>query len=100
MKLSQVLIKQNDFQFKEKIYRQEEELAMGAPASSGFSETYTYLQYMENTNIVDVFLQRNVIGYFRYVDDILIVYNTDKTNIHNVHTSFKNIMPTINFTIE
>jgi hypothetical protein len=100
MKLSHVLIKQNDFQFKEKIYRQKEELAMGAPASSWFSETYTYLQYMENTNIVDAFLQRNVIGYFRYVDDILIVYNTDKTNIHDVLNSFNNTMPTINFTIE
>jgi hypothetical protein len=38
--------------------------------------------------------------YFRYVDDILIVYNKDTTNIYDVFNIFNNIIPTIEFTIE
>jgi hypothetical protein len=41
-----------------------------------------------------------VIGYFRFVDDILVVNDTDKTNIHHVLNSFNNVMPTMNFTSE
>jgi len=45
---------------------------MGAPTSSILSEIY--LQYLENTEIFDILLKHHIIGYFRYVDDILIVY--------------------------
>ena len=38
MKSSQIKIKQNYFQFQNTLYIQEEGLAMGAPASSVFSE--------------------------------------------------------------
>jgi hypothetical protein len=43
---------------------------MGAPTSSLFSEIY--LQHLETTLIVDILLQYHIVGYFRYVDDILI----------------------------
>jgi hypothetical protein len=39
-------------------------------------------------------------GYFRYVDDILVVYDKTVTNIDEVLDSFNRITPTINFTIE
>jgi hypothetical protein len=52
---------------------------MGAPTSSIFSETYC--QYVENTEIKDILLRNKLIGYFRYVEDTLILYNTDLTNI-------------------
>ena len=38
MKISQILIKQDYFRFQDTVYTQEEGLAMGAPASSVFSE--------------------------------------------------------------
>jgi hypothetical protein len=41
-----------------------------------------------------------VAGYFRYVDNILILYNTDKTNILDVLNTFNNTMPTMYVTIE
>jgi pyruvate/oxaloacetate carboxyltransferase len=75
---------------------------MDTPTSSVFFPEI-YLQYMENTKIVDVLLQHNVIGYFRYVDDILIYTIQTKqiaVRIHDVLNSFNNTMPTVNFNTE
>jgi hypothetical protein len=38
--------------------------------------------------------------YHRYVDDILIIYNTQKTNITNTLEEFNAIHPTLKFTME
>jgi hypothetical protein len=46
MKLSQILIKQNYFQFQDKFYIQKKGLVMGTPTSSIFSEIY--LQHKDN----------------------------------------------------
>jgi hypothetical protein len=54
MKLSQILIKQNYFQFQDKLYIQKEGLAMSAPISFIFSEIY--LQHIENKKIIDILL--------------------------------------------
>jgi hypothetical protein len=71
---------------------------MGAPTSSIFSEIY--IQHIENRIISDILLKYNIVGYFRYVDDILIVYNKDKTNLYDVFNVLNNILPTMKFTIE
>ena len=39
-------------------------------------------------------------GYFRYVDDILIVYKDSLTNIHEILELFNNISPKLTFTME
>ena len=44
---------------------------MGAPNSHIFFEIY--LQYLENTKIIDILVEHNIIRYFPYVDDILII---------------------------
>jgi hypothetical protein len=41
-----------------------------------------------------------MIGYFRYVDDILIVYDENSTDIYKVHKVFNGLAPTIKFTLE
>jgi hypothetical protein len=71
---------------------------MGAPTSSIFSEIY--LQYIENNKIFDVLLKHHVKGYFCYVDDILIVYKEDKTNIYDMVNTVNNIMPRMKLTTE
>jgi hypothetical protein len=70
---------------------------MGAPNSSIFSEIY--LQYLENIKILDILLKHRIIGYVRYVDDILIVYKNEITNIHDVFNLFNNITPSMKFTL-
>jgi hypothetical protein len=98
MKISQILIEQNYFQFQDTLYIQEEGLAMGAPTFSIFSEIYP--QHTKNTKIVDILLKNHITGHFRYVDDIFIVYKKDTTNIYDVLNIFNNIMPTMKFTTE
>ena len=71
---------------------------MGSPTSSVFSELY--LQYMESTAIFDILVCNNITGYFRYVDDILIVYDKTITDKIEVFDSFNKIMPKMKFTIE
>jgi len=71
---------------------------MGASTSSILSEFY--LQHLENSEIFNLLTRHNIEGYFRYVDDILIVYNESKTNIDNLLDRFNNITPKLKFTIE
>jgi hypothetical protein len=71
---------------------------MGAPTSSLFSEIY--LQHLEGTRIFDILVQHQIVGYFRFVDDILIAYRQSLTNIHEVLTKFNNLTPKLNFTLE
>jgi hypothetical protein len=77
---------------------QHDGLAMGAPTSSILSEFY--LQHLENSKIYDILLNCNIVGYFRYVDDLLIIYNERKTDKEDLLYHFNNITPKLNFTIE
>ena len=70
---------------------------MGAPVSSIFSEIY--VQYLEHTKIFDILVKHKLVGYFRYVDDILLIYK-ETTSIHQLLDMFNNISPTLTFTME
>ena len=59
-----------------------------------------YLQFLENTVIYDMLTKHNIIGYIRYVDDILIVYKDEHSDIHLVLDQFDNASPTLSFTME
>jgi hypothetical protein len=41
-----------------------------------------------------------MVGYFRFVDDILIAYRHNLTDIHQVLTKFNNLNPKLTFTIK
>jgi hypothetical protein len=97
IRVTQTLTEQNYFRFRDKFYVQNEGLAVGASTSSILSEVY--LQYMENTTIYD-FLLKHKVGYFRYVDDILLMYKEDNTNIHRMLDDLNNLAPTLKFTLE
>jgi hypothetical protein len=98
IQITKLIIQQNYFQFQNQFFIQENGLAMGAPTSSVFSEIF--LQHMENTTIYKILTQNHIIGYFRYVDDILIIYKKSVTNIQNVFIAFNNVTPDIKFTME
>jgi hypothetical protein len=70
---------------------------MGTPTSSLFPKIY--LQYLEHTKILYI-LVKYLDGYFKYVDEILIDHKNNVTNIHTVLTTFNNITPTMQFTME
>jgi hypothetical protein len=68
------------FQYRDLQYIQKGGLGMGAPTSSIFSEIY--LKYLENTKTFNISVKRHLIGLLRYIDEILIVYQNNRTNIH------------------
>jgi hypothetical protein len=98
MKITSTILEQNYFTFRNINYSQITGLAMGAPSSAVLSEIY--LRYLEHTRILNILAQHNLRGYFRYVDDILIIYDDDHTDIQEVHVKLNGLSPTIKFTLE
>jgi hypothetical protein len=96
--ITRTVIEQNYFTFQNKYYYQNNGLAMGAPSSAILSEIY--LQHLQHTEIIKIIIRHNITGYFRYVDDILMVYDEKHMDINEVHTAFNKQAPTIKFTIE
>jgi hexokinase len=89
-----IIIKQNYSQFDQQYYEQIEGLAMGEPISAIVAEVF--IQYMESQEQK----KKKILAYYRYVDDILTVYDRQKTNIKQTLKEFNNMQPTIKFTIE
>jgi hypothetical protein len=98
LSITHTILQQNYFQFQDDWYTQKTGLAMGAPTSSILSEFY--LQHIEQSSIYEILTTHNILGFFRYVDDILIVFNSRKTNIHEVFNAFNKLSPTLKFTME
>jgi len=71
---------------------------MGAPISPILSEIY--LQFLENKKIFDNLKEEKIVGYFRYVDDILIIYNGNITDVEQVLSSFNDVTASLTFTLE
>jgi hypothetical protein len=92
-----IVMEQNYFQFDQKYYKQMRGLAMGAPTSAILAEIF--IQHLEHKYINPI-LNTQVIAYYRYIDDMFIIYNKKKTNIEETLKDFNNIQPSIKFTIE
>ena len=58
------------------------------------------MQYLEHTKVFDILVKHKLVGLFRYVDDILILYKETTNNIHEIIDMFNNISPTLTFTME
>jgi len=71
---------------------------MGSPTSSALSEIY--LQFIENMKLHTILIQNKILGYFRYVNDILIVYNDTDTDVDVLLDLFNNTLPTMTFSME
>jgi hypothetical protein len=71
---------------------------MGAPTSAIFSEVF--LQYIEHSVICDILKRNSIPGYFRYLDDLLIIYDNELTDIHSVLNQFNALAQNLKFTIE
>jgi hypothetical protein len=98
IRITCTVLEQNYFTFRNQSYSQLTGLAMGASSSGILSEVY--LQYFEHIKVTEILTQHNIIGYFRYVDDILVVYDENSTDIYKVHKVFNSLAPTIKFTSE
>jgi hypothetical protein len=73
-------------------------LAMGAPLSSVLSEVF--IQHMEHTHIPHLATKHKLINYFRFVDDILLIFDSNVTDIHSILSDFNTLHPNLIFTEE
>jgi hypothetical protein len=95
--ITRTILTQNYFSFKGKTYLQKKGLAMDAPTSSILCGIY--LQHLENTRIFNILRNSGIEGYFRYVDDILLIYNKNRRDIGEIVPS-NDLTPSLNFTLE
>jgi hypothetical protein len=96
--LTKAIIQQNYFRLQEKIYTQTEGMAMGVPTSSVLS--VLYIQHLENMALYEILIRYRIIGYYRYVDDLLHVFDSRINNIHDVLQDFDTATPKLRFTLE
>jgi hypothetical protein len=71
---------------------------MGAPTSAILAEIF--LQHLEHNSIIQTLQKHHILDYYRYADDILIVYNENLTNIQDTLKDFNLVHPNIQYTIE
>jgi hypothetical protein len=62
---------------------------MEAPTSSLLSEIF--LQHLEHNYILHILTKHTILAYYKYVDDILVVYNCNNTNIITTLLEFNNL---------
>jgi hypothetical protein len=85
-------MEQNYIQFAQQYYKQIDGLAMGAPISAILAEIY--IQHMEHKQMYPILIKQQIIGYFRYIDDI--IYDQKKTNIEYTLIEFNKLQPSKN----
>jgi hypothetical protein len=57
-------------------------------------------QRLEHSEIQKTLLENHINAYFRYVDDIWIIYNTEHTDINIMLMQFNQLHPNLVFTME
>jgi len=83
------VLSQNYFTFQQRIYQPEQGIAMGFPISGIIAEIF--LQNFEDENIKHLLDAKTLAFYTRYVDDILIIYDTTNISSHTINTYVNNI---------
>jgi len=94
--LLEVTLQQNYFSFCNNIYQPEKAVSMGSPISNTVTEIF--LQDLENTHLKQILDAQNINIYDRYVDDILLIYNTKHTPPEIIHSHINKVHPNLQFT--
>jgi len=94
--LLEVTLQQNYFSFCNNIYQPEKGVSMGSPISNTDAEIF--LQNLENTHLKQILDAKNITFYARYVDDILLIYNTKHTTPEITNSHINKTHPNLKFT--
>jgi hypothetical protein len=90
-----VITKQNYFTHRDKTFTQTDGLVMGTPSSGIISEIF--LQHFEHSNLPILDLKHKLVNYFRYIDDVLLIYDNRHTDIHTILTDFNSFHHNLQF---
>jgi S-ribosylhomocysteine lyase LuxS involved in autoinducer biosynthesis len=93
-----VITRQNYFISNDDIIIQNDGLAIGAPSSSIIAEIF--LQHAENLHLACLTQKHSIINYFCYVDDILLIFDPNLTDIQAILTDFNALHTKLHFTAE
>jgi hypothetical protein len=93
-----VITKQNYFLHKDKTLIQRDGLAMGAPSLGLIAEIF--LQHIEHLHLAHLSQKHKIVNYCRFVDDILLIYDSDHTDIQKILTDFNSLHHKLQFTAE
>ena len=96
IELIALCIKENVFEFDDKIYKQISGLSMGNPLSALLANIY--MEFFERDILKKINTHLDLIWY-RYVDDIFICW-PDHSDINRFVSDLNNLVPTIKFTLE
>jgi hypothetical protein len=96
----EVITKQNYFQHNNRTVTQTDCLAMGAPLPSSSIVSELFLQYFEHTHVPHLTQKLKLVNYFQYVDDILLIYDSQLSDIHSMLHDFNSLHPNMHFTQE
>jgi len=77
---------------------QREGLSMGAPSSGLIAEIF--LQHIEHQHIARLSMRHKIIIYFRYCDDILIIFDPNHSSIQTILADLNTLHPNLQFTAE
>jgi hypothetical protein len=89
LSLLETILSQNYFTYQNKIDQPEKGISMGSPISSLTAEIF--LQYYEDIHVKQLLDTKNIALYTRYVDDVLIIYDTTKIQPHIINTYINQI---------
>jgi hypothetical protein len=89
LSLLKVILSQNYFMFQQKIYHPAQGISMGSPVSSLIAEIF--VQHYEDANLKQLLDMKSITLYVRYVDDVLVIYDTTKINLHTLNTYINKI---------
>jgi hypothetical protein len=84
-----VILEQNYFTFQQQTFKTAQGVAMGSPISGLIAELF--LQQSEETHLKHILESKKIIYYARYVDDILIIYDSAKINTQDIDTYINSI---------
>jgi hypothetical protein len=90
--LLETILKQNYLSFQNNIYQPTQGVAMGSPISGLVTEIF--LQHLEQNHLRHLLDTQHILYYTRYVDDILLVYDTRHITNDMIQNYIKNIHPT------
>jgi hypothetical protein len=93
-----VITRQNYFTHNQDIITQQDGLTMGAPSSGLIAEFF--LQNTENVHLARLSQKHKIIDYFRCMDDILLISDSNHADIQTILTDFNVLHPNLQFTVE
>jgi hypothetical protein len=93
--LLHTLLQQNYFAFQNHIFQPYTGIAMGSAISGIIAEIF--LQYLENKHLNQLLDEKSIIFYTIYVDDLFLIYSTDRTNTEKIHDYLNNLHPNLEF---